>query len=194
MELVRAEPEPLGGAGAQRLDEDVGAVDEPQQHLLAALVLDIQCERALRRVRSEEHHAAALPEARPPGTSLVAALRMLDLDDVRAERAENLRRGRPGERRGEIDDADPRERPEAHPGDPSDTSRAVAKRDLTRDLPRSRSRDVAEWSSAALRCSSCDCEPGTDLGRRTRTIGPCPGTCPGPGHGPGTCPGPRPGT
>ena len=37
-ERVRAEPEPLRRPGPHRLDEDVGAVDEPQQrlHALAA--------------------------------------------------------------------------------------------------------------------------------------------------------------
>jgi len=40
--------------------------------------------------------------------------RVFDLDDVRPERGENLRAGRSGEGRGEIDDADAAQRLEAH--------------------------------------------------------------------------------
>ena len=39
---------------------------------------------------------------------------MLDLDDLGAEPAEDLRAGRPGERRGQVDDANPVQRLEAH--------------------------------------------------------------------------------
>ena len=79
-----------------------------------ALVLDVERERPLRAVRREEHDAAAREERRPPGARLVAAPWMLDLHDVGAETAEDLRAGRPGERRRQVDDANAGERREAH--------------------------------------------------------------------------------
>ena len=88
---LRAEAEPVRGAGSHRLHEDVGAVDEPQQRLQTAGRLHVERERALRPVRGEEHHAASVEEPRPPGARLVAALRMLDLHDIRSERCQDLR-------------------------------------------------------------------------------------------------------
>ena len=114
---VRAEAALLRRARAQALHEHVGAVGEPQKRLEPARVAEIERERPLAGVRRQEHRALALPERRPPGARVVAAGR-LDLDDVGAERREQLRRGRPGERRGHVDDERPLERAQrcAHAG------------------------------------------------------------------------------
>ena len=66
-----------------------------------------------------EHHAASGKELRPPRASLVAPAGMLDLDDVCAERAEDLGARRPGQRGREVDDPDARQRREGHASDPS---------------------------------------------------------------------------
>ena len=111
---VAAEAEPLRGTRTHRLDEDVGAVDQPQQRLQTLVALDVQCERALRRVRREEHHAAAVVEPRSPGPGFVSPLRVLDLHDVRPECAEDLGTRRAGERRRQVDDANPAQRRKVH--------------------------------------------------------------------------------
>src|SRR5204862_530734 len=54
----------------------------------------------------------ALPERRSPLASLVATVRMLDLDDVGAERGEDLRTVGPGQRARHIDDPHPVQRQE----------------------------------------------------------------------------------
>src|SRR5439155_2120927 len=72
-----AEAEPLRAAWAQALDEDVPALDETEQDSLPARLLDVERERALGRVRRQEHHALAVPERRSPAARLVAALGML---------------------------------------------------------------------------------------------------------------------
>ena len=59
-----------------------------------------------------EEHARRLRSRRPPGACLVAAARVLHLDHVRAERTEDLRAVRPGERRRDVENADAGERPE----------------------------------------------------------------------------------
>ena len=111
-QLVGAEAEALGGAGPQALDEDVRLLGEPVEHVEPAL--HVEPERALAGVRREEHHAPPGEELRPPGPSLVAALRVLDLDDIGSERAQDLRAVRAGQRRRHVDHLDPRERPELH--------------------------------------------------------------------------------
>src|SRR5581483_450674 len=71
-QLLRAEPMPLGGAGAKALHEDVGAVGEPEDRLLPARVAEVDGEGALARVRGEEHRSLAAPERRAPGPCVVA--------------------------------------------------------------------------------------------------------------------------
>src|SRR5207302_1619059 len=55
-------------------------------------------------VRCVEHHARAFPERRPPGARFVAALGVLDLDNIRAERSQDLRTVGPRERARHVDD------------------------------------------------------------------------------------------
>ena len=91
--------------------------DEPVEDVEPAL--HVEPERALPRVRREEHHAAAGEELGAPGARLVAALGMLDLDDVGAERARASRCSRARQRRGDVHHLDPRERPELHRREPT---------------------------------------------------------------------------
>ena len=113
-ERVGPEAEPLGGAGAKALHGDVRPVGEPQQRLEPLRRLQVERERALARVRGEEHDAAAFEEPRAPVARLVAAAGMLDLDDVRAQRAEDLGGGRPCERARQVEHADAGEGAEGH--------------------------------------------------------------------------------
>src|SRR5581483_3250335 len=110
---LRAEAVLLGGAGPKALHEHVGAVDEPHQLLGSLHAREVEDERALACVRGEEHRTLAVEERRPPCTRVVPAGR-LDLDHVRAERGEQLRARRTGERGGDVDDEPPLERMEAH--------------------------------------------------------------------------------
>ncbi len=110
-EDVRAEPELLGEAGAQALEEHVGAVGEAQERVAPARVTEGQPERALARVRREEHRPLAVPERRAPGARVVARVRPLDLDDVGAQRSQDLRAVRARDRRRHVEHARPLERP-----------------------------------------------------------------------------------
>src|SRR3546814_13306454 len=79
-----AETPALHRAGLVVLDQHVGALEQPQQHLLALLRRQVEAERALVAVHAEVvAGVAALVEGRPPVAHLVA-LRRLDLDDVGA--------------------------------------------------------------------------------------------------------------
>src|SRR5207245_2386320 len=106
-----ARPE-LGGAeavafrcsGPQALEEHVGLIDEAQHDLAPSLVAEVDRERALACVRREEHRALPFQKRRPPGARVVAGER-LHLDDIGSERREQLRRRRPGEGGGDVDDA-----------------------------------------------------------------------------------------
>jgi hypothetical protein len=109
-----AEAALVGEPGPEALDEDVGAVGEPEDGLEAGGVGQAERDRALARVRAEEHRADAVDERRAPRARLVAAVRPLDLDDVRAERAEDLRAVRPRERRRDVEHPQAGERQEAH--------------------------------------------------------------------------------
>ncbi len=103
-ELGGAEAVPLRCSGPQALDEDVGPVGEAEHDLAASLVPEVDGQRALPRVRGEEHRALALQKRRAPRARVIAAER-LHLDDVRAERGEQLRGRRPGEGGRDVDDA-----------------------------------------------------------------------------------------
>src|SRR3954452_1329242 len=128
-QLLPAEAVALRGVRPPRLDDDVGACDQPQQRVLAAVVGEVESERALRAVRSEEHDAAAGEEPWPPLPCFVASPRVLDLHDLGPEPAEDLGAGRPGKRRGEVDDTNPVQRLEAHA---FEATHRIARRTRTR--------------------------------------------------------------
>jgi hypothetical protein len=113
-EHVGAEPEPLGEAGAEALEEDVRPVGQPEDDLPTALVRQGDRERALARVHGEEHRALPVPEGRAPGAAVVARVGPLDLHHVGAERGEDLGAVRPRDRRRHVDDASAGEGEEGH--------------------------------------------------------------------------------
>ena len=90
-------------------DEDVGALDQAVQQLTAAVGREVEGDRALPPVGDLEHevHAAgAGHESRRHQTALrVAALRVLDLDDVGAPLGEHRARDRHERPRRHLDDA-----------------------------------------------------------------------------------------
>ncbi len=81
---VGAEPEPLGRAGPQALDQDVGALDEPQHRLDGGRLLEVE----------GDARAAAVEQVRPPQPEHPAA-RPVDPDHVGAEVGEQHARVRP---------------------------------------------------------------------------------------------------
>ena len=111
---VRAEPDALGEAGPEALEEHVGPIREPEHCLAAALVREGDGERALPGVHGQEHRALAVPERRPPGAAVVPRVRPLDLHDVGSERAEDLSAEGPGDRGRHVHDAHVREGEERH--------------------------------------------------------------------------------
>ena len=56
-ESLVADPEPVEHARAERLEQHVGVAGEPEQDLLALLVLEIDPDRALRPVERQEQRA-----------------------------------------------------------------------------------------------------------------------------------------
>jgi hypothetical protein len=95
------------GTGPQALHEDVGAADEAAQDLEPPLALEVEREAALVAVEGHERGALLAPEGRRPGARVVTAAGPLDLDDLRAHVAEDLRAERPRNILGEIDDDEP---------------------------------------------------------------------------------------
>ncbi|MEZ5100822.1 MAG: hypothetical protein R3C15_13685 [Thermoleophilia bacterium] len=112
LQRLEAEAQALAQARAHVLDEDVRAVEQLQHHLEPGRVLHVERERPLARVDAQEGGRLAVPERRPPRARVVAALRVLDLHDLRAERGERLGAERACDRRREVDDPDPCERAE----------------------------------------------------------------------------------
>jgi hypothetical protein len=113
-DVVRPDAEPLGRPRPEALDEHVRARRETEEDLPAPRRREVEPERALARVRGEEEHAPAGRELRPPGPRLVASSRMLHLDDVRSERADDLRAVRAGERGAHVDHPDAYQWKEGH--------------------------------------------------------------------------------
>ena len=97
------------------LDHHVGVGDQTGEQPTAFVGPQIQSDRTLVGVHGVEHpavlppvvdilaHAARVPDA-------VGTLDRLHLDDVGAERREQMSRGRPGPERGQVDDANALER------------------------------------------------------------------------------------
>src|SRR5467141_1703790 len=100
----------LDDAGAQALDEDVGARDEALEDLEAALALAVQRQALLVAVQRHEQRALAAPVGRGPRARVVAAAGPLDLDHVGAHVTERLRAERTGDVLRQVDDDDSVER------------------------------------------------------------------------------------
>ena len=98
----------------EALDEDVRAVGEAEHRLQARGIGKPQRDRPLARVRAQKHRPGAVDERRAPRARVVAAVRSLDLDHVRTERAQDLGAVGPGERGRDVEHAQAGEREEAH--------------------------------------------------------------------------------
>ena len=114
-EAPAPEAEPAPFRGEEVLDQDVRAGEQPRERRPSLRPLEIDRRRPLVPVRRHEVGAdAALPLADPggtPGAGLVAAVRLLDLDHVRPEVAQQHGQIGAGEDARGVDDADAGERP-----------------------------------------------------------------------------------
>src|SRR5262249_62297583 len=79
--LVRAEPEPLGDTRTEAVDQHVGPVEEPAEHLASLVGLQVEHDAALVAVHRVEEPALAADIVHPPPA---VALRRLPLDDLGA--------------------------------------------------------------------------------------------------------------
>jgi len=90
--------------------EDVGLVDEPPEPGEPVGITEIEDDRALAPIDRVKRHRRAVDERRSPGAGIVAAPRLLDLDHLGAEIAEDLARHGPGQVLADLHDLDARER------------------------------------------------------------------------------------
>src|SRR5581483_10054266 len=102
-DIILAEPEALGSAGSEVMDEDVGGLDELFQDRAPVGRFQVDGNGALVAIAGEEggvHSCAASRE--PPHKIAVGAF---DLDDVGALVGEHHRRHRPGHHRAEVENS-----------------------------------------------------------------------------------------
>ena len=97
-------------AGAEGLDQHVGALAERARELAVAVVREVERDRALVAVEPEVVGRIVAVPRRAPGARVVAAAGALDLDHVGAEVAERHRRERAREHAREVGDEQPVER------------------------------------------------------------------------------------
>src|SRR5262245_19630661 len=90
------------GAGLEVLDQSVGAFEQPQQHLAAGWLGQIEADGALVAVDAYIVGGIAVMKRRPPIADLVAH-RRLELDDVGAVIRKQLRRERSAKYAREVD-------------------------------------------------------------------------------------------
>ena len=108
-----AEPELVDHADAVILEDDVGALHQLEEQVLALGVLEVDDHALLVAMETDEVRRLAAVERRAPRARDVAA-RRLDRDDPRAEVAEHRRRERTGVCMREVDHRDIVEREHAH--------------------------------------------------------------------------------
>ena len=108
------QPEFLQATDLEILDQHVGIRRHPPNQRRALFGREIDRDRALAAVGREEIGrdllVAMFVPRRPPMAGVVARAGLLDLDDVRAEVGEQLRRPGPRQHPAEIEDPDARER------------------------------------------------------------------------------------
>jgi hypothetical protein len=109
-QLRRAQPQPLGRARRQVLHEHVGFRQQPLEHLLRRVVLDVEREALLRAVGPHEVRGQAL-DGLVVAARRIAAARALDLDHARPHFRQLAGRERPGDHLLERDHGDALERP-----------------------------------------------------------------------------------
>jgi hypothetical protein len=96
-ERVVIEFEPSHHARTEVLDDDVRRQRECPRRRATLAARQVEDDGALVAVEGEEVRGVVADERRPPGAGVVAAVRSLDLDHVRAEVAQQHRGERPGE-------------------------------------------------------------------------------------------------
>ena len=135
---------PVGGsAGRRRRPRRASrAPDGRARHRLRARATAFRVDR-------EEHRSLAVPEGRPPGSSVVARVRSLDLDHIGPERGEDLRAERARDRGRDVEDARAGERKKASAeSSPSARMRACPTGSTSTSLPSgSRASGVTSSSS-----------------------------------------------
>jgi hypothetical protein len=99
--------QPVHHAGPEVLDDDVGALEQLAEDLLALVRLHVQRQAALVAVEHREVEAVDVRQVAQLGARDVAPARLLDLDHVGAHPGEQLRAHRPGLDVGHVDDPDP---------------------------------------------------------------------------------------
>ena len=101
---VVAEAQPLDGAGGEILDHDVGLLQHLREDLAAAFAAEVQRDAAL--VGVEQHEVVRIHARRVGGRTapLVAAFRILDLDDIGAQPGERLGARGSGLELGQVED------------------------------------------------------------------------------------------
>jgi hypothetical protein len=126
VELVQPrdrEAEAVEHAGPEVLHQHVGPLDQPCQHVLVLVGLEVEDDRLLVAVGRHEVRRLAVvalaEERRPPPAAVVAGGR-LDLDDARAQVAEHHRGVRSRERAGEVEHEQVGERSVSHGNEPTD--------------------------------------------------------------------------
>ena len=108
-EFVGAESQPLGSAGREVLQEDVGLVDQASDDVAALLALEVDGQRFLAAVEPHEVRAGAMDDM-VVATREIAAVDALDLDDACPEIGEVTGGKRCGDRLLDRDDRHPLER------------------------------------------------------------------------------------
>jgi hypothetical protein len=105
-----ADAHPFGDSRPMILQEHVRPGGQSLQHLDSAFVLQVEGDRALVAVVVQEERGEAASRVRRGAGQIAAGPGILDLDDVRALIAENLRGERPGDHRREVENAEAAER------------------------------------------------------------------------------------
>jgi hypothetical protein len=98
--------EPLGGTGAEVLDEDVRLFNQLVQRLLRVLVLQVQFEALLPVAQAPVVRRLALDERGSGVADGVAIAGLFDLDDLRALVRQHRRAEAAGDERREVENRD----------------------------------------------------------------------------------------
>ena len=100
-------PKSVHHAGPKVLHHDVGRLRQPAEDRLSLWPLDIESEGAFVAIRGEKEGADTREEGRSGRTTILTDARLLDLDDVGAEIAQQHGAGRTCEVTSQIEHAHP---------------------------------------------------------------------------------------
>ena len=105
-ERLIAEPEPVERARPEILQEHIGLGDDLSEQPLAVIGLQVEGQAALVGVEQQKEQAVAVLDVAHVAARDVAALRLLELDHIGAEKRQDLRTSRPRLVVRHVDDAD----------------------------------------------------------------------------------------